>query len=207
MAKYQARPDAPGSTTQLLWPDAQRGPWAVRIMWAPIGDRDECVGLEIRSYRDLEGDRAWPPELPTWDQHPAILTTSTLRELPFASIVADLRRERQAAHADFLDWMAAQPEYQSGADQASLRRLRSRGSGRQTAEALAEVAQVYRHAWETGQHPTRAVAGHFTISQSAAAKRVSRARQAGYLPHTTRGKPGLRRHEGAGTTEGEEPAG
>jgi len=173
-------------------------------MWAPVGDRNECVGLEIRSYREREGDRAWPPELPTWDQGPAVLTTTTLRGLPFASIVAELRREMLTQDADFYDWLAHQPEYQSEADQAKLRRLRSRGSGRQSAAALTEVAQVYRHAWETGQPPTRAVAEHFTISQSAAAKRVSRARQAGYLPLTTRGKPGARRQEGAAPTEGEE---
>lgn len=187
----------------LLWPDGQRGPWLIDIMWAPIGDRDECIGLEIRSYRERKGERAWPPELPTWDQDPAILTTTTLRELPFATIVADLRRERRAGHVDFTDWLATQPEYQSEADQASLRRLRSAGT-RRPAAALAEVAQVYRHAWETGRPPTQAVAEHFVISHSAAAKRVSRARQAGYLPLTTRGKPRARHQEGAAPNEGEE---
>ncbi len=80
-------------------------------------------------------------ELPTWDQDPAILTTTTLRELPFVTIIADLRRERRSGDAGFADWLAAQPEYQAEADQAALRRLRSRGSGRPAA-ALAEVAQV-----------------------------------------------------------------
>jgi hypothetical protein len=205
MAKYQTRQDAPDYPPHLLWPDAQHGPWVIHLMWAPIGDRDECVGLEIRSYREREGDRAWPPGLPTWDQGPAILTTTTLRELPFASIVADLRRERQAGHADFTAWLAAQPEYQSEADQASLRRLRSRGSGRRTAAELAKVAQVYRHAWKTNGRPTQAVAKHFHITPSAAAKRVARARQAGYLPLTTRGKPRAQRQEGAAADEREEP--
>ena len=183
-----------------LWPNPHRGPWLVRVMWANVQGRLECAGLEIRSYR--EGAQAWPPELPTRDQEPAILTTTVIRKLPFATIVADLRREKAKAHRAFIDFLAAQPEYESEADQAKLRRLRSAGSRR--ASANAEVAQVYRQAWEDGRPPTRAVAAYFTISQSAAAKRVSRARQAGYLPATTRGKPGVRRQGGAATTQGEE---
>ena len=185
----------------LLWPDARRGPWVIVVTWAGIEGRLEPVGLEIRGYR--EGD-AWPRVLPTRDQDPAVLATTTLRELPFATIVADLRRQRAAQHTDFIDFLAAQPEYQAEADQASLRRLRAAGTRRPTAW-LAEVAEVYRQAWQDGRPPTRAVAAHFTISQSAAAKRVARARQAGYLPLTTRGKPRARRQEGAAATEGEEP--
>jgi hypothetical protein len=185
-----------------LWPDERTGPWLIVVTWAAVEGRLEPVGLELRGYREKEGERAWPAVLPTWDQGPAVLATTTLREIPFATLVADLRRERAAQHADFIDHLAAQPEYQSEADQASLRRLRSAGTRRYA--ALAEVAEVYRHAWETGRAPTRAVAEHFTISQSAAAKRVSRAREAGYLPLTTQGKPRARRQEGAAANEGEE---
>jgi hypothetical protein len=201
MARYRSRDDAPGDSTQdaLLWPDDQRGPWLIVVTWAGIAGRLEPVGLEIRGYR--EGD--WPTVLPARDQDPAILTTTTVRELPFATIVAELRRQRAAQHADFIDFLAAQPENQAQADQESLRRLRSAGTRRHA--EVAEVAEVYRQAWEVnGLPPTRAVAAHFGISQSAAAKRVSRARQAGYLPLTTRGKPRAWPQEGVATTEGEE---
>jgi hypothetical protein len=202
MARYRSRDDAPGDSWEdhLLWRDAHRVPWLIRVLWANVEGRLECAGFEIRSYR--EGAQEWPPGLPARDQGPAILTTTTLRELPFATIVADLRREKARVHRGFIDFLAAQPENQSEADQAALRRLRSAGT-RRTA-ALADVAKVYRQAWQNGRPPTRAVAAHFKISQSAAAKRVSRARQAGYLPFTTQGKPGARRQEGAATTEGEE---
>ncbi|CAN5388826.1 hypothetical protein BH10ACT8_BH10ACT8_11320 [soil metagenome] len=53
------------------------------------------------------------------------------------------------------------------------------------------VAEVYVAAWTAGDSPTRAVAEHFTISHSAAAKRVSRAREAGFLPQTKQGRAGL----------------
>jgi len=201
MTRYRSRDDAPTDSTEdvLLWPDARRGPWLIRVMWANVEGRLECAGLEIRSYRD--SGQAWPPELPTRDQRPTILTTTTIRKLPFATIIADLRREKARVHRDFIDFLAVQPGYESEADQAKLRRLRPVGSRR--ASASAEVAEVYRQAWEDGRPPTRAVAEHFVISQSAAAKRVSRARQVGYLPTTTRGKPGVRREEGAATTEGD----
>jgi hypothetical protein len=185
-----------------LWPDRRRGPWLIRVLWANVEGRLECAGLEVRSYGEDVGGWEWPPELPTRDQAPPILTTTILRQLPFASIVADLRREKARVHREVIDMLAAQPEYQAEADQASLRRLRSAGTRRHA--ALAEVAEVYWQAWRHGRPPTRAVAEHFTISHSAAAKRVARARQAGYLLATTRGKPGARHQKGATAAEGKE---
>lgn len=205
MARFQHIQDAPVESYQdaLLWPDQRTGPWLIVVTWTNIEGRLEPVGLEIRSYREREGGQAWPPALPTWDQAPPVLSTTILRGLPFATIVTDLRRERQEIHIAWVDGMAADPQWQSEPDQAALRRLRSAGT-RQPTAALAAVAEVYRQAWQDGRKPTRAVAKHFVISQSAAAKRVSRARQAGDLPLTTRGKPGVRRQQGAATTEGEE---
>lgn len=203
MAKFRAREDAPGQQVALLWPDDRRGPWLVRVMWAPVEGRPECVGIEMRSYR--ETGEEWPPELPHWSDHPEVLTTTALRELPFATIVGDLRREVAEGDAEFYGWLAGQPEYRSPADQESLRRLRSAAAQpRRAAGRYTEVAEVYQHAWQKGRPPTQAVAEHFTISQSAAAKRVSRARQAGYLPLTTRGRPGIAEpQEASGPAEGE----
>ena len=53
---------------------------------------------------------------------------------------------------------------------------------------LAEVAEIYAR---STKHPTSAVAHHFGISQSAAAKRVARCRAAGLLPPTIRGRETL----------------
>jgi hypothetical protein len=205
MAAFRSNEHAPVRNHQdaLLWPDARSGPWLIVVTWAGIEGRLEPVGLEIRGYR--EDGQAWPAVLPARDQSPAILATTIVREIPFATIVAELRRERAVQHVGFIDFLARQPENQSEADQASLRRMRAAGTRRHA--QVAEVAEVYRQAWQDGRPPTRAVAEHFVITQSAAAKRVARARQAGYLPLTTRGKPRARRQEGAAANEGEEPPG
>ena len=55
---------------------------------------------------------------------------------------------------------------------------------------IADVADIYAKAWTAGAKPTRAVAQALSISQSAAAKRVARARAAGLIPPTMRGKGG-----------------
>jgi hypothetical protein len=204
MADYRHNDNASvrSDQSELLWPHPRIGPWLITMTWTGIEGREEPVGLVIRSYR--ESGQEWPRVLPTLDQAPAVLTTTTLRELPFATIVADLRRERRGAHVGLVDHLAAQPEYQSEADQASLRRLRSAGMRRPAAQ-LAEVARVYSQAWHDGLHPTQAVADYFTITPSAAAKRVSRARQAGYLPTTTRGKPRPQPQDDAAADERGEP--
>lgn len=55
-----------------------------------------------------------------------------------------------------------------------------------TAEVLIEVARVYLD--DATGAPTQAVADHFTVSHSTAAKWVTRARAGGHLPATTPGK-------------------
>jgi transposase len=52
-----------------------------------------------------------------------------------------------------------------------------------------------------GATPTRAVAEHFHISRSAAAKQVARAREAGFLDRTTQGKTSGRRVADSATKE------
>lgn len=55
-------------------------------------------------------------------------------------------------------------------------------------DPLWPVALTYSVAHVLGESPTAAVASHLRISKGAAAQRVSRARAAGYLPPTMRGK-------------------
>lgn len=57
-----------------------------------------------------------------------------------------------------------------------------------TIEQLAWVATIYRAAMANGEPPTRAVARQLDLSHMAAAKRVQRAREAGLLPSTARGR-------------------
>lgn len=62
-------------------------------------------------------------------------------------------------------------------------------------DKLRRVATVYGAAAEAGQPPTLAVARRFRVSKSAAANLVARARGAGLLPATSRGRatPGATR--------------
>jgi hypothetical protein len=52
-----------------------------------------------------------------------------------------------------------------------------------------QVADVWWQAWRAGKPTTDAVRKHFEISYVAAAQRVARARKAGLIPETTRGRP------------------
>jgi len=58
---------------------------------------------------------------------------------------------------------------------------------RLTRAHLEDVAAVYREALENGAGPTRAVANHFDVSHSTAAKWVGKARRHGALRSTTKG--------------------
>lgn len=60
---------------------------------------------------------------------------------------------------------------------------------RMTDEHLADVAAVYRAAWQSGGNPTQAVADQFNTSHSTAARWVSLARKAEFLPVTDPGRP------------------
>lgn len=57
----------------------------------------------------------------------------------------------------------------------------SRRRNRLTAEHLANVAAVYRQAWQDGLPPTKAIAADFSVSHSTAARWVGAARKAGQL--------------------------
>jgi hypothetical protein len=67
----------------------------------------------------------------------------------------------------------------------------ARRRDRITSEHLAEVARVYREAWEAGEHPTIAVQDHFGVSHSTAARWVGQARRAN-PPHLGRPAEGSR---------------
>lgn len=71
-------------------------------------------------------------------------------------------------------------------------------AGRPPLHDPAEIAEVYLRG---GATPTRAVADHFHLSRSAAAKQVARAREAGFLDRTTQGKTGGRRLADSPTKE------
>ncbi len=70
-----------------------------------------------------------------------------------------------------------------------IQRARAAGRRKITGEFLARVALTYRENIDS-RRPTESVRQVFGVSHSAAAEYVYRARKAGYLPATTRGKAG-----------------
>lgn len=195
-AVFRTREDDPDpSRNSVLWPDPQTGPWWLMFRWAMVSGRPECVGVDIRSCRETGQD--WPPELPLWSQTPPTLTWEVWRSLPVPTIVRDLRQHFAQLDARWWREMAEDPAMADNeGDRMELRRSAAKAEARVAgATALPssvyeEVARVYREAWQAGDNPTQAVATHFTLTASAAAKRVMRARQAGLLPATRKGKGG-----------------
>ena len=104
-----------------------------------------------------------------------------------------MRRSRSGPHRDTptTSPATASTKHARDATQLSSDRRQPAAPGRPrilTDDHLRHVAAVYDKAWRRGDNPTRAVAEDLTITRSAAAKQVARARAAGYLPPAQRGK-------------------
>jgi hypothetical protein len=174
---------------KLLWPDARRGPWLLEGTWGLVAGRWECVGLTARSVR--RDEEIWAKHLPlaTSTSEGVPMTAELWRSVPVGKVVAEMRRRQVAENAagvraaksrtDVPAW--ALDDLQSALDMWSSPVIRE-------GTAPERTASVYLAAWRQGRNPTQAVAEHFTISNSAAAKRVARARAAGLLPRTQPGK-------------------
>lgn len=152
------------------------GRWRVYLDWVVIDGRAEVGRLTIGQWAD---DEAWP------------VTSSILRHLTAEKLEAG----RASVRKEFEKWArnSGQERVRRAADRfkATKRRPVTGKDGRPLTptEALEEVARVYREAWTAGHSkPTYAVKEAFNLSYSAAAKRVARARDEGFLPKTTRGR-------------------
>jgi len=178
-----------------VWRDSEGRSWLVQVQFAPVGARYECVGVEIRAYRGDTKLRGMP-EKPSGPM-PALL----LRRVPIGRIVAELRGHMIRRLAEdtvvFLEDSETPPSLADEARQRQLWASSPRGGPRLPSEHYREVAQVYRDAWTSGTAPTQAVARHFRVSSSGAAKQVQKARALGFLPHAPKpGQAGI----GAGRT-------
>ena len=123
---------------------------------------------------------------------------SKIRDLRLAEIVARVA----PGFARFFEF--AEDNHRTDVERARmLERARAyaadqrQGRGRKgyPVEHFQEVADVYRNAHKSGSAPTKAVAEHFKIGDSAAAKQVARARELGFLGATRRGVAGEHRDE------------
>lgn len=175
----------------IRWPDRRSGPFIARLKLGQVGDRLEVVEVTIGSVR---GNR--------------IISGGTLRDARVAELAAhalgnlqlgaadaqvgpgellnagDMPADFHRHRADFWAGAKAEAERLAPMIEASLS-----GTGRRyPAGHLQRVADIYSRARQLHQHPTKSVANALSISFSAAAKQVHRAREAHLLPPTTQGK-------------------
>ena len=172
-------------TSWRRWPDRQKGPWKVYATTAIVNGRWELTGLSIEP-----------------DGLAAVLTSTVLKKLRLPELFADHQRQIRASNEFLAAPGRGRIKVTLGGRELSPsdagRFLNSASSaaprtGRPThwtPTLLAEVGQVYRVAWSARKPPTEAVAAHFNLSASGAAKVVRLARAKGLLPMTTRGKAG-----------------
>jgi hypothetical protein len=197
-----------GSSTQRWQPDPDGPAWLVTVHWSIIDGRHEPVGLEVRSYTaDSDEKFTWGrPDLgagrvPPRDEAHGVVTSSLLRSLPLGSILEDALRSAAGSVAVVADDLreVGRPFWEGPeADELRDRFRAGQTSGRggrprlYDAEHWSEVAKVYTEAWrstdERRRAPTRAVAEHFTVAKSTAAKWVARCRDLGLLPPTSKGR-------------------
>lgn len=187
-----------------LWPDEAVGPWLVTVWWRVQHGTATPVGLELTCWQDDE----WDPELktafgmlpePGADTEFPVIGSQMVKALPIGQILSQSRQALlESLTSDQLPFGWSEEDRdlfeQEQAElrdefepalQAGVRGARDLGDAH-----YAEVASVYAGAVREGRPPTAAVAAHFTLSKSAAAKQVARARERNLLPKTTRGRVG-----------------
>lgn len=189
-----------------LWPDEHEGPWLLHLRFKVIDGRAECVGLELRSFREPDEPASCTPgtvflwgssgieRLVEIDAATERISASLVRGLPIGRLLDEARRGgaslRHPRAFDQEPGWSPDPAARIDAGQ-KFEAAKRRGRPTQwTSERLAEVADVYLEAWIAGDPPRKAVAERFHVSMAAAAKLVGRARKTGLLGSTHRGKAG-----------------
>ncbi len=190
----------------LLWPDPERGPWGVKLWFGWLEGRWECVGLELRSQahtNDNEGS-AWGRLRDAEALFPTRLTTATLREFALGQIVDEARSEFRDFYRMVADGVpvlrsGTRPDDDARAREQVEKNVKAtswesatprRGRKGYGPQHFVNVATVYRDALAVSDAPTKAVADHFSVTKSAAAKWVARARTMRLLPPARKGYPG-----------------
>lgn len=185
-----------------LAPDPKRGPWAVSPQFVVLDNGTiRCAGISVswcpmmrageagNQAADLPEDQYVPVEWgdPDGVPDPEELTATILRTIPFASITGAMRARLPglAAIAQGLDEWAAERSGTSAPDRPSVSDHTLRRRKRLDDAHYQEVAKVYR---EAKSRPRAAVADHFYVAQSTAARWVSECRERGLLPKTSRGR-------------------
>ena len=163
-------------STTFGWPDSDGGPYTVTVYFDVDDGRPQCVGVEIR------GTTQTP------------ITATSLR-LPLGRLIDESRRQfikmseswlKMAEHGPVPPGFVQEAEEMQSEWGGKIARARRPLYGD---DHWTSVADVYRAAWVNGDPPTLAVADHWHVSKSTAAKWVAKARNEFHLlPATDKGK-------------------
>lgn len=189
--------------TDLLWPDPQTGPWWITTWWRVQHGVPTPVGFQLKSWVTYPDDArrvGTHHNLPTSTEDVELprIDGQLLRSLPVGGILTTLREQlaeylnqnRDQTHWPE-EWLQKFAQWRDDTAEERAAFNSTRKPGRDLGDAhYRETAAVYAAAVEDGKAPTVAVAAHFHVSKSAAAKKVARARERGFLPPTTRGRVG-----------------
>lgn len=198
--------------TEILWPDPDYGPYLIRLKVTELNGRLECTAIEMQTLfwlpsskkAMLAGVSDEPPA--HTPRQPTPVTAVALRSVPLGRLVNEfLERLREdpiqasqrlmAGTAD--DFRDAANELKGRHTESEAEAIQQLASGPRRGGRkghgdghYAAVAEVYATAWADGVHPTKAVAEHWSIAKTTAAKWVFKARELGFLEPTTKGRPG-----------------
>lgn len=161
----------------------------LRFHFASVNGRAECVGIDVRSFGSKKEGTPIDPRPPDTYRPISIALLRSLR----ATQLADARD----AQRDLITYATGLAKTGAKARRAAAKQLplfspaeRGGRPPKYGPEHFADVANVYADAHELGRTPTRAVARHFDVSQTTAAKWVARARELDLLGPTSKGKAG-----------------
>lgn len=159
---------------------------SVKAHFGRIDGRVECIGVDIRSYREERDTPDGPPtgRVPVLGQPSAVSVTATkIRRMPLGAVIEDLLDDLRL----MADW--AQKRHLPDLDLDSLGERVGDDQRTWTSNDILQVAAVYADALDQRKPPRATVAKRLGITPSNASKQIARAVDAGLLTRPPTGKP------------------
>jgi hypothetical protein len=180
--------------------------YVVRIRWASIGGRMEPVEIQFGTVQPAQMELQAPGGHKPRAGFPEIVEATRavhLNDLREIGLQALIDRERSNGAKRYVEYVRLHgkppgPDVTDGIERWTWEAIEGRAAepfthpARRgpdvTPDEYQMVAEIYQRAYAAGENPREAVAEHYSISPDAAAKRVQRARERGWLPPTERGR-------------------